>query len=151
MVKTTQSKRAQMTGPIDSGRAERLMYGRTAIAQVPPVTGGPMNRSLIALHRPLAAVVVAFAVTACGGSDALTPSRAVPTTAPPTPSASSSQAPSGMPALASPSIEATASSEVGPVPPGTIAFVRGGADGVQHYFTIRTDGSNERELFSAEG
>ena len=110
-----------------------------------------MNRSLIALHRPLAAVVVAFAVTACGGSDALTPSLAVPTTAPPTPSASSSQAPSGMPALASPSIEATASSEVGPVPPGTIAFVRGGADGVQHYFTIRTDGSNERELFSAEG
>jgi Tol biopolymer transport system component len=97
-----------------------------------------------AIRRGPIAAVVAFALAACGGSAALSPSPGVPTSPAPTESALSTRP------LASPSIELTPSSEVGQVPPGTIAFARGGADGADHYFTIRTDGSNEHELFSSE-
>jgi len=106
-----------------------------------------MNRRdtrMSAVRRgPLAAATVAFVLAACGRSAALSPSPAVPTTAAPTQSAT--------PGLASPSIELIPSPSAGQVPPGTIAFVRGGTDGADHYFTIRTDGSNEHELFSNKG
>jgi WD40 repeat protein len=45
---------------------------------------------------------------------------------------------------------ATASAQM-PVPAGRILFMRRGSDGVEHYFTIRTDGSDEQALFDAEG
>jgi Tol biopolymer transport system component len=37
------------------------------------------------------------------------------------------------------------------VPAGRILFHRQGADEVEHYFTINTDGTDERPLFTAEG
>src|SRR5262245_57301098 len=37
------------------------------------------------------------------------------------------------------------------VPSGRILFHREGFDGVEHYFSINTDGTDEQALFSAEG
>jgi hypothetical protein len=51
----------------------------------------------------------------------------------------------------SPATSATSSSASVDVPNGIVAFNRVGADGVEHYFTSQTEGSNEHALFSAEG
>jgi len=37
------------------------------------------------------------------------------------------------------------------LPPGRILFHRAGSDGVEHYFTINTDGTNETAVYEAEG
>src|SRR4029079_14160252 len=52
---------------------------------------------------------------------------------------------------AAPSSEPTPAPSMRPVPAGTIALLRSPADGVERYFTIKSDGSDEREIFKAEG
>src|SRR6188474_1151479 len=37
------------------------------------------------------------------------------------------------------------------VPPGRILFHRSGADGIERYFTIKTDGTNETAVYEAQG
>lgn len=54
-------------------------------------------------------------------------------------------------ALVSPIASATATVASAEVPAGRILFHRVGSDGVEHYFTIRTDGTDEQALFTAEG
>ena len=77
-------------------------------------------------RRRLAIVPLALALAACS---------AVPAS----PGGSSSSEPS---AAAVPQV---------PVPAGRILFMRRGQDGVEHYFTIKTDGTDEHALFDAEG
>jgi hypothetical protein len=77
-------------------------------------------------RRQLAIVPLAFALAACS---------AVP--------ASLGRSPSAQPSVASPTQM--------PVPAGRILFMRTGGDGVEHYFTIKTDGTDEQALFDAEG
>ncbi|HTI30000.1 MAG TPA: hypothetical protein VL687_06555 [Methylomirabilota bacterium] len=55
--------------------------------------------------------------------------------------------PGGSPSQA----EASASSALVPVPPGRILFSRDVSDGVEHYFTIRTDGTDEQAIYDREG
>jgi Tol biopolymer transport system component len=74
----------------------------------------------------LAVVLLALALAACNA------------TAP---------SPSNRPSLATPS----ANSAQIPFPEGRILYMREGSDGVEHYFTIGTDGTNEQALFTAEG
>ena len=50
-----------------------------------------------------------------------------------------------------PSATMTAGGTLVDVPEGRILFHRMGSDGVEHYFTINTDGTDERALFDAEG
>ena len=38
-----------------------------------------------------------------------------------------------------------------PVPAGRVLFMRKGLDGIEHYFTIKTDGTDEQALYDAEG
>ena len=81
-----------------------------------------------AIRAKIVAVILVPSVVACQGSNA--PGR---------PSAS-------VVPLATSSAAAAAD-----VPAGTIAFNRVDESGVEHYFTIRTDGTSEVALFSAEG
>lgn len=77
-------------------------------------------------RRQLAIVPAALALAACS---------AVPAS------------PSGSVA-AEPSVAASAQV---PIPAGRILFMRKGQDGGEHYFTIKTDGTDEQALFDAEG
>jgi WD40 repeat protein len=45
----------------------------------------------------------------------------------------------------------SASTALADVPEGRILFHRVGSDGVEHYFTVNTDGTDERALYDAEG
>ena len=54
-----------------------------------------------------------------------------------------------LPALASPIQRAAASSAE--VPPGRILFHRSGSDGVERYYTIDTDGTNETAIYERQG
>jgi WD40-like Beta Propeller Repeat len=68
--------------------------------------------------------------------------------------ASSGDTPSGLSSTARSTSDAPATMRAGngtPVPPGRILFMRQGADGVERYFTISTDGTDERALFEREG
>jgi hypothetical protein len=58
-------------------------------------------------------------------------------------------APSEPPATVSASPPSASAAQV-EVPPGRIVFYRHGSDGVEHYFTINTDGTDERVLFDRE-
>jgi Tol biopolymer transport system component len=49
------------------------------------------------------------------------------------------------------SAAATATATLSALPTGRILFHRVGSDGVEHYFTIKTDGTDEQALFTAEG
>ncbi len=51
----------------------------------------------------------------------------------------------------SPTSESTPSAAAVEVPDGVIAFERTGADGLEHYFTMDTDGTGAVELFTREG
>ena len=73
--------------------------------------------------------------------------QAAPTVTP-TAAASSGPAASSANALtAAPTPAATLAA----VPAGRILFQRTGGDGVEHYFTIKTDGTDEQAVFDAEG
>jgi Tol biopolymer transport system component len=85
------------------------------------------------IQRSLAAIVLGWSLVAC--SPASTSSGSVP----PSPTSG-----------ASPSAQPSASLAEVPVPPGRILFNRPGADGKEHYFTIRSDGTDEHELFTRE-
>jgi len=51
-----------------------------------------------------------------------------------------------------PSPESTPAASLGPVPPGRILFMRSESDGgIEHYFTINSDGTDEREIYTAQG
>jgi Tol biopolymer transport system component len=82
--------------------------------------------------RQALALVLALSLTACQGSSSA--------------STSSEVSPSR---LASP--DATATVARAEVPAGRILFHRVGSDGKEHYFTIKTDGTDEQGLFTAEG
>jgi Tol biopolymer transport system component len=64
-----------------------------------------------------------------------------------------SSRPPGVPSLASsPSTTAPSASQARvPVPPGRILFSRHTPDGVEHYFTIKTDGTDEHAVYDREG
>jgi hypothetical protein len=92
------------------------------------------------------AACVAIVISGCGGGPATT-------SAPPgnAAGATSSVAPSRAPASAPASAAASASAEPANLPRGLILFHRAGSDGVERYFTIHTDGTGERALFTQEG
>jgi WD40 repeat protein len=94
-----------------------------------------MNRSLTLI------TVVAALVTGCsgGGTASVQPSAS--------PHPERSVASSSAPAASA----ATATATPAAVPAGRILFHRAGSDGVEHYFTINTDGTDEQALFTAEG
>jgi len=91
--------------------------------------------------KQCALIVVALLAAACQAAPVATPTAVADV-----PSAAPSSEPT-----AAPSREPTAAPSMRPVPAGTIAFMRSTADGVEHYFTIKSDGSDEREIFKAEG
>jgi Tol biopolymer transport system component len=69
-----------------------------------------------------------------------------------TPTAAAPASPTAPPATAPPATTApTLVASLAPVPAGRILFMRQGSDGVEHYFTINSDGTDERELYTAEG
>jgi Tol biopolymer transport system component len=82
--------------------------------------------------RGRAWVAVAVLLAACQAAPATTP-----TTVANVPSAA-------------PSPESTVAASLAPVPPGRIVFMRGGSDEVEHYFTINSDGTDEREIYTAQ-
>ncbi|MDF2747143.1 MAG: hypothetical protein K0S98_1428, partial [Propionibacteriaceae bacterium] len=90
-------------------------------------------------HRRSAVVVLAVSLAGCAGEG---------TTASVAPDASSDLIASGSSA---PSATTTAGGTLVDVPAGRILFHRMGSDGVEHYFTINTDGTDERAIFDAEG
>jgi len=95
-----------------------------------------MTRSL-----PIVMLVAVFAAGCAGGG--------APASRAPSPTADA------IPPAASPSATAPAISTATvipmAIPPGRILFHRFGSDGVERYFTINTDGTNERAIFTSEG
>jgi hypothetical protein len=92
--------------------------------------------------RARSAIVVALALslTACQGSGAAKPNPSSREAASPAPTATS---------------EPTATPEIttnpADIPAGRILFQRTGPDGVERYFTIRTDGTEETAVYEREG
>ena len=82
--------------------------------------------------------IVAALVAGCSGTGT---ASVEPSPSPPAQSAALSSGAPSPAASATPAV----------VPPGLILFHRTGADGVEHYFTIRTDGTNETAVYDAEG
>ena len=100
-------------------------------------------------HRWLALGTTISMVAACQGGAVASPTRGAlaPTASPVTTSPETPPAVTGPPVTSSP----TRSASPGPVPAGRVLFHRQTSDGIEHYFTIRTDGSDERALYEAEG
>lgn len=92
-----------------------------------------MTRSFAVL-----AFVAAF-LAACTGSGA----PLTPTVSPSEPAAKTSPATTEGPA--------TPASPAAVVPPGRILFYRIGSDGLEHYFTVNTHGTDEHALFTTDG
>jgi Tol biopolymer transport system component len=90
-----------------------------------------MRRTPAVTKRTLMAFVLVAA--GCQATPAGTPTRG---------SASPTTAPTAAP---------TAVASLVPVPAGRIVFMRPTSDGVEHYFTISSDGTDEREIYTAEG
>jgi Tol biopolymer transport system component len=90
------------------------------------------------MYRQLAVVTFVAAFVAACGSGALTAQP--PTTSPP-------------PAATASPIAVVPTATTAPVIllPGRILFHRAGSDGVERYFTVNTDGSDEKALFTREG
>jgi hypothetical protein len=88
-------------------------------------------------------IVVALLAAACQAAPAATPTAVADV-----PSAAPSSRPTAAASL--PPVP-TAAASLTPVPAGTIAFMRSSSDGVEHYFTIKSDGTDEREIFTSEG
>ena len=91
-------------------------------------------------RRLVAFVAVLLAGCMGGGS----PASQTPGTSPDLTSSGASS--SGLPSPASPATEAPADA-----PAGRILFERPTSDGIEHYFTINADGTDERPLFTAAG
>ena len=89
----------------------------------------------------LMVVVVAMCLAGCAGGGATAPASPGLSSAPTNTAASPSAVASPVP---------TAKVAPSAVPLGRILFERPGSDGKEHYFTIRTDGSDERALFVRE-
>jgi Tol biopolymer transport system component len=79
-------------------------------------------------------------VAACQGSGGIQPT--------PSPSGASSPAP---PTTSEPTATPEITTNPADIPPGLILFHRSGSDGVERYFTINTDGTDEQALYEAEG
>jgi hypothetical protein len=90
-----------------------------------------------------ALIVVALLAAACQAAPVATRTAVadVPSAAPS----------SGPTAAASLTPVPTAAASLTPVPAGAIAFMRSSSDGEEHYFTIKSDGTDEREIYTAEG
>jgi len=86
------------------------------------------------IQRSLAAIAVGWSLAACGAASASPSASQILSSPSPSPSA---EAPSASVAQV-------------PVPPGRILFERPGADGKEHFFTIKSDGTDEHELFTRE-
>ena len=86
-------------------------------------------------RRLIQLALVATFLAACGGTTATLSPTAPPST--PTATAAPTVAPVASPAAA--------------VPAGRILSFQIGADGLEHYFSMNTDGSDRRDLFSADG
>lgn len=102
------------------------------------------------MTRPTALVTsAALLLGGCTGGTvpAVTPGAATP--AGPSLSASAAPVATATP-IAMPPV-ATATATPAEVPPGRILFHRRGSDGVEHYFTINTDGTDEQALYDREG
>jgi hypothetical protein len=84
--------------------------------------------------------LVALIVAACQGSGAVQPAVS--------PNGVASQAPS---ATTEPTATPQVTTNPTDIPVGLIVFHRRGSDGVERYFTIRTDGTDEHALYTAEG
>src|SRR5687768_10319895 len=89
---------------------------------------------------------VAVLLAACSGGATSAPAH-------PSPSALPTASTSAAVSSPSPNITPTPAPTATPieVPPGRILFNRQGSDGVEHYFTIKTDGTDEHAVFDAEG
>jgi Tol biopolymer transport system component len=90
------------------------------------------------VRRALVATLI-LALTACRGS-AVAPK--------PSPGEASSPAPT---ATSEPTATPEITTNPADIPAGWILFHRTGPDGVEHYFTIRTDGTDETAVYEAEG
>jgi Tol biopolymer transport system component len=83
-------------------------------------------------------IATALLAAACQAAPAATPGATVAPTA-------AAQLPT-----AAPSPDPTVPPSLRPVPPGRIAFMRMVSEGIEHYFTINSDGTDERAIFEAE-
>ena len=84
---------------------------------------------------PIPGVFLAVLLAGCASGGTTTPNAPSTSSGP---SASAAGSPVSASALAD-------------VPAGRILFHRVGSDGVEHYFTVNTDGTDEQALFDAEG
>jgi WD40 repeat protein len=96
-----------------------------------------MNRR----RRPITSIGFLALVAACAVACATAPLASGPASRAPT------TAPSPVASHAVPSPSAA----LPDVPAGRILFMREGPDGVEHYFTVNTDGTGEQALFEREG
>ncbi len=85
------------------------------------------------------AILVSFVVAACQGS------ASVPTTPPATDVVSP-----GPSATSEPTATPEVTTNPADIPAGVVLFHRTGTDDIEHYFTIKTDGTNETPLYTAE-
>jgi hypothetical protein len=92
------------------------------------------------LRRAIAAIAVMAVAAACQGTAPTSPSTgpSATSTADGATAPRATTAPTPMPSLAA-------------APAGRILFHRKGLDGVERYFTIKTDGTDEHPIFEAEG
>ena len=89
-------------------------------------------------RRLIQMAFVATFVAACRGTTATLPPTIPPAAAPTVP-----------PGTATPTAPPPSPAAI--VPAGRILSFRIGADGLEHYFSMNTDGTDERELFTADG
>lgn len=91
---------------------------------------------------------VALLLAGCtGGGTVASVTPGAPTTSGPSPTAVASPVVASGPPRPSPS----GTPAIAEVPAGRILFHRAGSDGVEHYFTINTDGTDEQALYTREG
>jgi WD40 repeat protein len=88
------------------------------------------------------ALIVGLAIAGC------TSGGTVPSV---TPGAASLATPRGLSPTATASSAATEAASPTEVPPGRVLFDRHEADGLEHYYTINTDGTDEQALFTHDG
>lgn len=81
--------------------------------------------------RPMIALVLALSLAAC--------------------QASGTEQPTTSPSAFEPTATLGATTNPADIPAGLILFHRQGEDGVERYFTIKTDGTDEHALYTAEG
>ena len=85
-------------------------------------------------------LMLSLSIAACQGSGVVQST--------PPPSGLASTAPT---ATSEPTATPEVTTKPADIPPGTILFHRTGPDDVEHYFTVRTDGSDETAVYDAQG